>query len=87
MAVSRIGYQRELVTESGVDGFGRYVCRRRNRANGRGSEALRSKQFRRRLQDRLPGPFSFVGSTGTSTALALDFVHTHTIQCNCINTA
>ncbi len=50
--LENLGYQRELVTESGVDGFSRF-CLGRDRANGRGGEALRGKQLRRCLQDRL----------------------------------
>ena len=85
--LENLGYQCELVAESGVDGFSRHVRLGRDRADGGGGEALRSKQLRGRLQDRLPCPFGFVGSTGTSSALAVDFVHIRIIQSHCINTA
>jgi hypothetical protein len=65
--LENLRYQGEFVAESGVDGFGCYVCLGRDRGDGGGGEALGCKQFRRRLQDRLPGLFGFVGSTGTSS--------------------
>jgi hypothetical protein len=34
----------------------------------------------------LPGSFGFVGSTGTSLALAIDYNHTAILQYHCINT-
>src|SRR5215207_6709876 len=78
--LENLRYQCELVAESGVDGFSGYVCLGCDGADGGGRESLGSKQLRRRLEDRLPGSFGFVGLTGARSALALDCGHPLILQ-------